>query len=213
MQSHIEFYQNLLQTHGDDELRALVDKRLDELNSKYSEDITVGQEYTETYDGFLSDSTHYKAGAKMGNRDIADLVYDNKDIYYQFAKIIKDRPRQLFDENGCMSDITVFDNVFWHILHELPSQGQDSMIDRGWTFMGKKSTDKVSINQFIKQKCCVCADIAGQVQNLMLLLGIPCELACGAFWESPNNTGPHAYNIVHPFGKDGKTHFIFDATR
>lgn len=193
-----DIMQSLLDCKTDEEIKQWTQARLNELNNQYNEEKVVGQSYQNVVTEFLSDSIHYKAGDKMGDKDIPDLKLDDFEIYYKFAKQINKSGYNSFD---------IFTEMFYFIYKELPAlnnDGFEAQINRGMIFMCSK--EPVSIKEFIKQECCVCADKAAQAHNLFKMLGIESTLVSGTRdWE------PHAYNIEKiEVGPNKFATFIFD---
>ena len=57
----------------DDEIKKFIDERILELEAK-SEERTVGQNYTDSFQDYISSKTHYKAADNFKEKECPDLV-------------------------------------------------------------------------------------------------------------------------------------------
>lgn len=92
-----------LQTDGD--IIKFVDERLSELETNSQEKI-VGQNYTDSFQDYISQKIYYKAAEKFDDLECPDLVYDDKTPYINLIKEIKKSAWY----NGA-------NTVFYNILH------------------------------------------------------------------------------------------------
>ena len=71
-----EINKRIFELENDEEIINFVKERLDELEIN-SEEKTVGQNYTDSFQDYISQKIHYKAADKLGDKECPDLVYDD----------------------------------------------------------------------------------------------------------------------------------------
>lgn len=180
-----------LQTY--EEIIDFVKKRIQELEEK-SVETTVGQNYTTTFEEYISEKTHYKAGEKLQDAECPDLVYDDITPYINLIKAIK--------QNSWYNELTLFSTVFFEVYNYLPSD--DIGLGRAFTYLGNKGK-RVSIKQIRDNACAFCSEKSGMAHNMFKFLGIDSEVVCGY-----RDSERHAYNIVYPNGYGNEPMVIYD---
>lgn len=177
----------------EEEIRAFVESRINELEQNAVE-TTVGQNYTDTFREYISQKTHYKAGANFEDAECPDLVYDDLTPYIELIKFIK--------RFSWYSELTLFTDIFFIIQDYLPNN--NTGIVRAFTYFWAKGK-RLSIKIIHDNSCGFCSEKAGLAHNMFKLLGIDSEVACGY-----RNNEAHAFNIVYPNGYDNEPIVIYD---
>ena len=177
----------------DEQIVDFVKGRIQELEEE-SVETTVGQNYTTAFREYISEKTHYKAGAKLRDMECPDLVYDDITPYINLVKAIK--------RNSWYSELTLFSTIFFEIHDYLPND--DIGWARGFTYLRNKGK-RISIRQIRNNACAFCSEKSGMAHNMFKFLGVDSEVVCGR-----RNSGIHAYNIIHPNGYDNEPMVIYD---
>jgi hypothetical protein len=177
----------------DEDIIEFVNKRLAELENN-SVETTVGQNYTTTFKEYISEKTHYKAGATLKGAECPDLVYDDITPYVDLIKAIK--------QNSWYSVLTLFSTIFFEVYNYLPSE--DIGLGRALTYLGNKGK-RISIKQIRENACAFCSEKSGMAHNMFKFLGIDSEVVCGY-----RDSEQHAYNIVYPKGYGNEPMVIYD---
>ena len=177
----------------DDEIINFVKERISELENN-SVESTVGQGYTDTFQEYISEKTHYKPGASFKDAECPDLIYDDITPYIDLIKEVRKGP--------WYSELSLFSSIFYTINGYLPND--DIGLVRAFTYSTHKNK-KVSIKT-IKENCCAfCSENAGLAHNMFEFLGIDSEVACGI-----RDSREHAFNMVYPNGYDNEPMIIYD---
>ena len=188
-----EINKTILSLQTDEEIIDFVKKRIQELEEK-SIETTVGQNYTTSFEEYISEKTHYKAGEKLQDAECPDLVYDDITPYINLIKAIK--------QNSWYNELTLFSTVFFEVYNYLPSD--DIGLGRAFTYLGNKGK-RVSIKQIRDNACAFCSEKSGMAHNMFKFLGIDSEVVCGY-----RDSERHAYNIVYPNGYGNEPMVIYD---
>lgn len=188
-----EINKTILSLQTDEEIIDFVKKRIQELEEK-SIETTVGQNYTTTFEEYISEKTHYKAGARLKDAECPDLVYDDITPYINLVKAIK--------QNSCYNELTLFSIIFFEVYNYLPSD--DFGLGRAFTYLGNKGK-RVSIKQIRDNACAFCSEKSGMAHNMFKFLGIDSEVVIGY-----RDSERHAYNIIYPNGYRNEPMVIYD---
>lgn len=188
-----EINKKIFELQSDEDIVKFVDERLDELEAN-SEEKTVGQNYTDSFQDYISQKIHYKAAERFNDSECPDLVYDDKTPYINLIKEIK--------RNAWYSELTLFTTIFFTIHDYLPSAGD--IFDRWFIYQSHKGK-KLSIKTISEEKVAFCSEKAGMAHNMFKFLGIDSEVVCGA-----RGTEMHAYNFVYPHGYGNEPMVLYD---
>ena len=188
-----EIQKSIYELDTEDKIKEFVEKRIDELENDSIES-KVGQGYTNTFKEYISEKTHYKAGASFDDAECPDLVYDDTKPYVELIKAIR--------EGAWYNELTLFSTMFFTIYNYLPSD--DIGLGRALSYMGNKNK-RISIKTIRENGCAFCSEKAGMAHNMFKFLGIDSEVACGY-----RNDELHAFNMVYPNGYENEPMIIFD---
>lgn len=83
-----EINKRIFELQLDDGIIKFVDERLSELETNSQEKI-VGQNYTDSFQDYISQKIHYKVAENFDDSECPDLVYDDKTPYINLIKEIK----------------------------------------------------------------------------------------------------------------------------
>lgn len=180
-----------LQTDGD--IIKFVDERLSELETNSQEKI-VGQNYTDSFQDYISQKIHYKAAEKFDDSECPDLVYDDKTPYINLIKEIK--------KSAWYNELTLFSTIFFTIHNYLPSD--DIGLGRYLTYASHKGK-KLSIKTISNNSVAFCSEKAGMAHNMFKFLGIDSEVVCGA-----RDSEMNAYNFIYPNGYGNEPMVLYD---
>ena len=89
-----EINKKIYELQSDEEIINFVKERLNELETS-SVEKTVGQNYTDSFQDYISQKTHYRAAEKFDRCECPDLVYDDITPY---INLIKDANFEIPDE-------------------------------------------------------------------------------------------------------------------
>ena len=196
MMSKEEIKKSIYECNDDIDIEKFVSLRLNELEEK-SEIITVGQNYTDTFNEYISSKVSYKPAEKFSEGECPSLVYDDIDPYISLIKEIK--------LNSGYNETTLFTSI-WRVMHEyLPNEKDD--FGRFSTYKSHVEDGMISIKEIKDNDIAFCSEKAGLSHNMFRLLGIESSLICGT-----RNNEEHAYNIVYPNGYENDPAIIFDST-
>lgn len=188
-----EINKTIFSLQTDEEIIDFVKKRIQELENK-SIETTVGQNYTTSFKEYISEKTHYKAGAKFHDAECPDLVYDDITPYINLIKAIK--------KDNWYNELTLFSTIFYEVSEYLPND--DIGIGRAFTYLANKGK-RISIKQISNNDCAFCSEKSGMSHNMFKFLGIDSEVVCGY-----RDSEPHAYNIIYPNGYGNEPMVIYD---
>ncbi len=182
---------------NDEEIEKYVKNRLDTLEEGINEE-TIGQGYTDSYDGYIGLKTHYKAMASNDNYKCPDLKYDYIQPYIDLVKNIKNKGH---------NELTILNEIFY-LINNLSDLSHSEELSRGLTYLSAiQRNESVSIKTIFDNDCAFCSERSGMAQNLLVFLGIDSKLVTGY-----RNDEPHAYNIVFPKGYENEPMFLFDTS-
>lgn len=188
-----EIQKKIYELKSDDEIIEFVKTRLNELESD-SEEIKVGQGYTDFFQEYISKKVHYKAGASFHDAECPDLIYDDMTPYIELIKSVK--------KGSWYNELSLFSTVFFTVYKYLPSE--DIGLGRALTYMSHKN-ERISIKTIRENGCAFCSEKAGMAHNLFKFLGIDSEVACGY-----RDSELHAFNMVYPNGYGNEPIVIYD---
>lgn len=189
-----EINKKIFELQSDADIIKFVDERLSELETN-SEEKTVGQNYTDSFQDYISQKVHYKATAKIKESDCPDLVYDDKTPYINLIKEIK--------KSGWYNELTLISTMFFIIDDYLPCDDVIGL-DRYLTYASCKEK-KISIQTISKRGAAFCSEKAGMAHNMFKFLGIDSEVVIGA-----RETEMHAYNFIYPNGYGNEPMILYD---
>lgn len=180
-----------------EEIEEYVIKRLKELENE-TQELTIGQGYTDSYNGYIGLKTHYKAMASNEKIKCPDLIYDYIQPYVDLIINIKNKP---------INQLLVMNEIF-HTINSFSDLRNSFVLSRGFTYLSAiNSTGKLSIKDVFDNDCAFCSERSGLAQNMFKFLAIDSELIIGYI-----NEEPHAYNIIYPNGYKKEPMFLFDSS-
>lgn len=188
-----EINKKIFELQSDEEIINFVEERLNELETN-SVEKTVGQNYTDSFQDYISQKTHYKAAEKFDDSECPDLVYDDITPYINLIKEIK--------KGTWYNELTLFTTIFFTVHGYLPSE--DIGLGRYMTYKSHKDK-RLSIKSVRDNECAFCSEKAGMAHNLFKFLGIDSEVVVGA-----RGTEMHAYNFIYPNGYEKEPMVLFD---
>lgn len=188
-----EINKKIFELKSDEEIINFVEERLNELETS-SVEKTVGQNYIDSFQDYISQKTHYKAAEKFDDSECPDLVYDDITPYINLIKEIK--------KGNWYNELTLFTTIFFTVYKYLPSE--DVGLGRYMTYASHKGK-QLSIKSVRDNECAFCSEKAGMAHNLFKFLGIDSEVICGA-----RGTEMHAYNFIYPNGYEKEPMVLFD---
>lgn len=188
-----EINKKIFELQSDEEIINFVEERLNELETN-SVEKTVGQNYTDSFQDYISQKTHYKAAEKFDDSECPDLVYDDITPYINLIKEIK--------KSTWYNELTLFTTIFFTVHGYLPSE--DIGLGRYMTYKSHKDK-RLSIKSVRDNECAFCSEKAGMAHNLFKFLGIDSEVVVGA-----RGTEMHAYNFIYPNGYEKEPMVLFD---
>lgn len=188
-----EINKRIFELKTEEEIIEFVNNRLNELETN-SKEKTVGQNYTDSFQDYISQKIHYKAAEKFDDSECPDLVYDDITPYINLIKEIK--------KGTGYNELTLFTTIFFTVYKYLPSE--DIGLGRYMTYTSYKGK-KLSIKTISKNGIAFCSEKSGMAHNMFKFLGIDSEVVCGA-----RDTEIHAYNFVYPNGYENEPMVLFD---
>ncbi len=188
-----EINKRIFELKSDEEIVNFVKERLNELENN-SEEKTVGQNYTDSFQDYISQKIHYKAVDKFANDECPDLVYDDITPYVNLIKEIK--------KDSWYNTLTLFTTIFFVVHKYLPNNGIG--LGRYFTYVSHIG-QKLSIKTISDNEIAFCSEKAGMAHNLFKFLGIDSELVCGA-----SEGEMHSYNFIYPKGYGNEPIALFD---
>lgn len=187
-----EIKKRIFELQTDEEIIEFVNERLKELEDN-SVERTVGQGYTDSFQDYISEKTHYKAVG--GIKDCPDLVYDDITPYVSLIKKIRDF--------GSYNELNLFTIIVTIIHSYLPLEDES---ERYFTYVSHKGK-KLSIKTIREDKVAMCSERTGLAHNMLKFLGTGSEVVCGS-----RDDEFHAYNLVYPLGYGSKPAILYDAS-
>lgn len=207
--SSSEIISRIEKLNDDEEILDFVHERLKELEEE-SEEAVIGQGYTDTYSGFISNKTHYKSTAPIGKekKESPDLVFDDESVYVDLIKRIKTAP----NHEAALADVYPVSRIVYDYFFKSDQIYGDD-IDRAMVYYhaflsGEKS---VSIKQFKQCNLAFCSEVAGLTHNLFKFLGFDSELVIGAR-SVEKGMEAHSYNLIYPRGYEGESCLLLDVS-
>lgn len=188
-----EINKKIFELTTDEEIISFINERLNELETM-SEEKIVGQNYTDSFQDYISQKTHYKSAEKFDDAECPDLVYDDITPYINLIKEIK--------KGSWYNELTLFNTIFWTVHQYLPSE--DIGLGRYMTYASHKGK-KLSIKTISENGVAFCSEKSGMAHNMFKFLGIDSEVVCGA-----RGTEMHAYNFVYPNGYGNEPIVLYD---
>lgn len=188
----------------DEEILEFLKERIMFLDNQ-SIETTMGQNYTDIFEEFISSKVHYKSVASSRNRECPNLVFDDITPYFDLLK-------ELSKSGDYLNELLLFTPLMMNIFNYLSSKEskkdiEDTLYTRQrlyWDYMtsGKK---EISIKEFHNQRCGFCSENAGLAHNIFKILGIDSQLVIGK-----RNDENHAYNLIFPRGYGNQPAVLFD---
>lgn len=207
--SSSEIISRIEKLNDDEEILDFVHERLKELE-EVAEETVIGQGYTDTYSGFISNKTHYKSTAPIGKEKKAppDLIFDDESVYVDLIKAIKTAP----NHDSALADVYPVSRIVYDYFFKSDQIYGDD-IDRAMVYYhaflsGEKS---VSIKQFKQCNLAFCSEVAGLTHNLFKFLGFDSELVIGAR-SVEKGMEAHSYNLIYPRGYEGESCLLLDVS-
>ncbi len=188
-----EINKKVFELQNDEEIINFVKERLNELEIN-SVEKTVGQNYTDSFQDYISQKMHYKAAENFNDAECPDLVYDDITPYVNLIKEIK--------TGTWYNELTLFTTIFFLIDEYLPND--DIGLGRYMTYASHKNK-RLSIKTVSENGVAFCSEKAGMAHNLFKFLGIDSEVVCGA-----RDSELHSYNFIYPNGYENEPMVLFD---
>ena len=196
----------VLQLKTDEEIEEFIKSRIEELENITQEQI-VGQDFTTTFDDFISSKVKFKPVASLGNNECPNLVYDDNLPYFELIK-------ELATEQSYLNELYLFTPVMFEIFNYMSSKEnkdniRETLIDRTWIYFDamKSGKESISIKEFHKNKCAFCSENTGLAHNIFKILGIDSRVVIGK-----RNDENHAFNLIFPNGYDNSPAVLFDSS-
>jgi len=196
----------VLQLKTDKEIEDFIKSRIAELECITQEQI-IGQDFTITFDDFISSKVKFKPGASFGNNECPNLVYDDNLPYFELIK-------ELATEQSYLNELYLFTPVMFEVFNYMSSKENkdnigETLIDRTWVYFDAMKSGKVniSIKEFHKNKCAFCSENTGLAHNIFKILGIDSRFVIGK-----RNDENHAFNLIFPNGYDNSPAVLFDSS-
>ncbi len=189
-----EIQKRIYDCQNDEDIKAFIIERIKELET--DEEKMVGQNYTDSFNDFISENIHYKPADRLGDKECPDLVYDDMEPYVSLIKSIRKSP--------WYNELTLFTTIFFEIYGYLPNSG-DIGLERYFTYQSHVNEGKISIKDIKNKECAFCSENSGLSHNMFKLLGIDSSVIVGR-----RNNEPHAYNIIYPNGYENNPAVIYD---
>lgn len=190
-----EINKKIFELQNDEEIINFVKERLNELETN-SVEKTVGQNYTDSFQDYISKKTHYKAAEKFDDYECPDLVYDDITPYINLIKELK--------KGTWYNELTLFTTIFFIVHEYLPSE--DVGLGRYMTYSSHKGK-QLSIKTVSENGVAFCSEKSGMAHNLFKFLGIDSEVVCGARGHEM-----HAYNFIYPNGYENEPMVLYDTS-
>lgn len=191
-----EINKKIFELQSDSEIINFINERLNELETNSTEK-TVGQNYTDSFQDYISKKIHYKAAERFEDSECPDLVYDDITPYFNLIKSIK--------KGNWYNELTLFTTIFYIINNYLPSK--DIGLGRYMVYKHHVG-NKLSIKTISENEVAFCGEKAGMAHNMFKFLGIDSEVVVGAI-----NDELHAYNFIYPNGYGNEPIVLFDPSR
>lgn len=190
-----EIQKRIYECETDEDIRKFILERITELESK--EEKTVGQNYTDSFNEFISGKIHYKP-VDLGSKECPDLVYDDMEPYISLIKSIR--------KDSWYFELTLFTKIFFVIYNYLPNEDLTGIgMQRFFTYLSHADSGKVSIKDIKSNKCAFCSENSGLSHNMFKILGIDSSVVIGR-----RDNIPHAYNIIYPNGYGNSPAVLYD---
>ena len=180
----------------EEQIKEFVNLRIEELE-KNSIETTAGVEYTDTFDGYIGSKVHYKNLPRIGEAKLVlpELVYDDYEPYYEIIRRLNTGDGDYNEYTIYASIAIVLETYFCGATDE--KSAMDRAIERAQAYMESlhNGDSKISIKRFKQTNHMVCGEVAGLIQNIYKILGIPSQLVIGKI-----NGDLHAFNIIFRYG-------------
>lgn len=181
----------------DEEIEQYVANRLNKLENSIKEE-TIGQGYTDSYNGYIGLKTHYKPMASTDKIKCVDLKYDYIQPYINLIKKIKNKKH---------NELTILNEIFYTI-NDFAELSTANQLSRGLIYLSAfQRKEDISIKTVFENDAAFCSERSGMAQNLLTFLGIDSSLITGYI-----DSEPHAYNIIYPNGYGNEPMALFDVS-
>ena len=201
-----EIKKKILELKTDEEIMSFIKHRIEELESIAQEKI-VGQDYTITFDDYISSKVKFKPVASLKNKECPNLIYDDILPYFELIK-------ELATEKTYLNELFLFTPLMFEIFNYMSSKEnkdniEDTLIERQLLYFNAMNTGKenISIKEFHKNKYAFCSENTGLAHNIFKILGIDSQFVIGK-----RNNENHAFNIIFPNGYGNSPAVLFDAS-
>ena len=189
---------------SDEEIFQFLNQRIIELENE-SEEKTVGQEYTDTFNDFIGSNIHYKPTATIGKKRLPspELIYDDYEPYIEILKELN--LTKQYD-----TELATFTPIMNIITHYMSSGANElDLIDRTaiYYFSALKGIQSISIKEFKHRNCGFCSERAGMAHNIFKILGIDSQVVVGK-----RNNELHTFNLVFPKGYKNMPAVLIDVS-
>lgn len=201
-----EIKKKILELKTDEEIMSFINFRIAELESIAQEKI-VGQDYTITFDDYISSKVKFKPVASLNNKECPNLIYDDILPYFELIK-------ELAIEKTYLNELFLFTPLMFEIFNYMSSKENkdnidDTLIERHLLYFNAMNTgrENISIKEFHKNKYAFCSENTGLAHNVFKILGIDSQFVIGK-----RNNENHAFNIVFPKGYGNSPAVLFDSS-
>ena len=201
-----EIKKKILELKTDEEIMSFINFRIAELESIAQEKI-VGQDYTITFDDYISSKVKFKPVASSKNKECPNLIYDDILPYFELIK-------ELANNQSYLNELYLFTPLMFEIFNYMSSKENkdnidDTLIERHLLYFNAMNTgrENISIKEFHKNKYAFCSENTGLAHNVFKILGIDSQFVIGK-----RNNENHAFNIVFPKGYGNSPAVLFDSS-
>lgn len=148
-----------------EEIMSFINFRIAELESIAQEKI-VGQDYTITFDDYISSKVKFKPVASLNNKECPNLIYDDILPYFELIK-------ELATEKTYLNELFLFTPLMFEIFNYMSSKEnkdniEDTLIERQLLYFNAMNTGRknISIKEFHKNKYAFCSENTGLAHNV-----------------------------------------------
>lgn len=201
-----EIKKNILELKTDEEIMSFINFRIAELESIAQEKI-VGQDYTITFDDYISSKVKFKPVASLKSKECPNLIYDDILPYFELIK-------ELATNQSYLNELYLFTPLMFEIFNYMSSKEnkvniEDTLIERQLLYFNAMNTGKenISIKEFHETKYAFCSENTGLAHNIFKIFGIDSQFVIGK-----RNDENHAFNIIFPNGYGNSPAVLFDAS-
>lgn len=201
-----EIKKKILEMETDEEIESFIKNRIMELEFG-SQEKTVGQGYTTTFEDYISSKVKFKPVASFRDRECPNLVYDDIFPYFELIK-------KLATEKIYLNELFLFTPLMFEIFNYMSSNESkcdsvDTLFERQLLYFDAMNTGRknISIKDFHKNRSACCSENTGLAHNIFKILGIDSQFVIGK-----RNDENHAFNIIFPKGYGNSPAVLFDSS-